>query len=469
MVGVSTCIGLGGPHLFGVSGGVGVVITSSIPFQPGRLYEGQSLSDQSGWTAFVDAATYSAPGLVRPGDLQVTFTDDAASATDPGIEGEVFGWSLSVGDDAGTAPRLFGPYAVTIEYASQVSVTADNRAVFSINDLVPDLEPVTFTIEGVDYTKTAGEWRLDPPLPLDGTAAIETATPVADLVAGDVLTLNPGEWLIQDPATFALDPVLVRNGVALDGQSGETFTLTEADQGATFIGRITGTDDNGTAQIETDPITIPGGSAFAVSRVGRVTHIDRTVSLDVSSVPVDDLIYYAVTLVTTQNNLKMATLEIDAVPYAPVLSSANPGQSNVAFFKAPKAGDVPVINVAGYKNSEVVSLAITAYHVRGAVEAAQSLNNGANTGRVEFPLNVTPGILLAAGVDKGQGTGIDEWVGFDGAGAVTDSDVIETDDNHVTALIPITAAETPRMMAVDLPNNTNTHIGGAALLLTEAV
>jgi len=70
-------------------------------------------------------------------------------------------------------------------------------------------------------------------------------------VSGNTLTCNAGSW--TGSPTFAFQ--WLRDGVAITGASGQTYTLTAADVGRQISCRVTGANSGGSDQAPSNAVT----------------------------------------------------------------------------------------------------------------------------------------------------------------------------------------------------------------------
>ena len=125
-------------------------------------------------------------------------------------------------------------------------------------------------IQGVDSSGTTaysrGEWsHLSPaeqyakaqergynPTPPTGWPT-NTALPAitGTPTVGQVLTASNGTWTGTPTPTYTRQ--WLRNGTVISGATGTTYTLVEADEGATIRVRVTGTNTLGSAQATSNP------------------------------------------------------------------------------------------------------------------------------------------------------------------------------------------------------------------------
>lgn len=257
-----------GTALSGANGPVGgngndgpaIQITASLPPATAPLYDGQSLQETPDYAAMTAPGNFtSSAGPIAQVDLDIQgdVTSDSATLT----ENQIVGFRVTVTDTFGNT-ETFDAGTTTVQYRVRLETTDSNEARININPLVPDTTGIEISITGSAefngfYFATAGELR-------DGPVVLGGASLTGDTDLGATLTAADGLWTTPN-GVLTLTRQWLRDGVAISGATGETYTLTSADQGSDIAVRITG-DDGETPAVSTQsaPLAIPPGGPTVI-------------------------------------------------------------------------------------------------------------------------------------------------------------------------------------------------------------
>ncbi|WP_436397430.1 Ig domain-containing protein [Roseobacter sp. S98] len=207
-------------------------ITATLPPASSPLYEGQSISDMSGYAAMTDVANFS----VNAGDLVsavASVTGDALSDTAPLTAGDQAGFSVMVTGTAGS-PVSFSTALQTVEPVLTITDSGTSQAVLTLSALPDDSVPVpatTIEIDGVIHTlpagTTCGDLRSSAvQMERDSPVLTSTGDPAA-FAEGDVLTLADTIWLSTDMLSFSV--VVSNSGGVVQSGTDRSYTVTATD------------------------------------------------------------------------------------------------------------------------------------------------------------------------------------------------------------------------------------------------
>lgn len=110
-------------------------------------------------------------------------------------------------------------------------------------------------------------WPLVPPSRRAGVAQnILAPTISGSFVVGQVLTLSNGSWIGFPSLTYAVQ--WLRNGLPIDGATGSTYTLVDADAGTQISAAVIASNPYGNVSATTAATTVNqgGGSIHLIRR-----------------------------------------------------------------------------------------------------------------------------------------------------------------------------------------------------------
>ena len=224
------------------------------------LVEGQAINDLADYAAMVDPSNFSSTGGVIVSAV-VEFTGAATAADAPLAEGDSAGFFVTVTDDRSNQ-HIFDAGSTVVEYDVQVIQTVGNEAQLLVNPAAPDSLVVELIIAGSlsydgTYFCTAGEIR-NGPHPFASTVSLS----YAGLSEGSVITCDDGLWS-SPSGMLTLSRTWHRDGVAIPGETGATYTIAAEDLGSTISCEVTGDDGtNGPMSVFSAPVDVPGSAAF---------------------------------------------------------------------------------------------------------------------------------------------------------------------------------------------------------------
>lgn len=238
-------------------------ITATVEPTTARLYEGQTPAAIPGIATATDTANYSSTGgIILSAQLQVDGVDATTSTVL--APGNIV--SVLTADDDGLTRRWV---LSTVEYAFAITPEMGGayRSV-DINDLLPGAHPVSLTWDGVTTSISRNALEAAPVNHMAPAIAIEGET---FSVTGNGLWWNSSTGGVP---TYTYQ--WLRDGVAISGATGATYTRGGSDAGADTTVRVTATDANGSGQAVSNAIENPGAPAASVSYVSRSASSDFT-------------------------------------------------------------------------------------------------------------------------------------------------------------------------------------------------
>lgn len=418
MIGVGVALGQGSSQAAGL---IAPPVETMITVAPdGRmpavspLHEGQSVQDMTDYAAMVSPANFSSSAGPIVG-VDITFLGTATAADAPLAEGETAGLSLRVTDSSG-ASETFVTGLTTVEYLFRDVATETNELEINVNALADDVVSIPFTLSGFvednvhyndDYTFTAGYLRETNPI--TGTQKINFDGLETDLDVGAVLRADEGLW-VSDTGMLTVTHQFMRDGVAIAGATGPTYTLAAEDVGASITLEVRAEDGVNPTMIVTSEEIRLGGPAlipeFLASALNGSGDTSATFDFSGSGVQPGDTLYVGCLAQMGTDARQINGVRLDGGPLVPprdeTANDAATSTNLCACWCTLTAPASATMTIAMESSIPAARSALMVYRVPGAAtvtDHAAVNDTAANT--VAHTLDVDAGdVLLAVAMDR---------------------------------------------------------------------